>query len=49
MSSLPPNVPSDFDRFRDLTRRLLAVPKSEVPKHVVKKRVKPKPTKRKAS
>ena len=30
---------SEFDNFRDLTRRLLAVWKSEVPKHVPKKRV----------
>jgi hypothetical protein len=38
---------SEFNNFRDLTRRLLAVPKSEVPKHVPKKRVKPLPKKSK--
>jgi hypothetical protein len=36
---------SEFDNFRDLTRRLLAVPKSEVPK----KRVKPLPKKTKGN
>jgi hypothetical protein len=35
-----PSTSADFDRFRDLARRLIAVPKSEVPKHVPKKRVK---------
>lgn len=32
---------SDFDRFRDLARRLLAVPKSAVPKQVPTPRAKP--------
>ena len=37
---------AEFDNFRDLARRLIAVPKSEVPKHVPKKRVKPQPKKK---
>ncbi len=42
-----PNASSaEFDRFRDLTRRLLAVPKSAVPKHVPTKRAKSAPRKR---
>ena len=34
------STPTPFQKFEDLARRLIAVPKSEVPKHVPKKRVK---------
>lgn len=40
---------TEFNNFRDLTRRLLAVPKSEVPKHVAKKRAKPPAKNRKGN
>jgi hypothetical protein len=40
-TSQPGDGSDAFRKFSDLTRRLLAVPKSEVPKHVPKKRVKP--------
>jgi hypothetical protein len=42
-----PRQSGEFQKFEDLTRRLLAVPKSEVPKHAPKKRVKPAPKKTK--
>ena len=41
------NSRSQFQKFEDLTRRLLAVPKSQVPKHVRKKRAKSPRPKRK--
>ena len=37
MSERPASSSAEFDNFQNLTRRLLAVPKSEVPKHVPKK------------
>ena len=37
-----PSEPSALERTADLTRRLLAVPKDEVPKHKPKKRPKAK-------
>lgn len=44
----PSSGSAEFDNFHDLTRRLLAVPRSEVPKHFPKKRAKAQP-KRKPS
>jgi hypothetical protein len=36
----PSGAATPFDRFRDLTRRLLSVPKTELPKHEPKRRQK---------
>ena len=47
MADETPRPSGEFQKFEDLTRRLLAVPKSEVPKHVPKKRVKPAAKRRK--
>jgi hypothetical protein len=41
-----PSEPSALERTADLTRRILAVPKADVPKHKPKKRAKPKKRKR---
>jgi hypothetical protein len=41
-----PSEPSALERTADLTRRLLAVPKADVPKHKPKKRRKAKKKRR---
>jgi hypothetical protein len=33
---MEPNKSTDFDRFRDLTRRILTTPKAELMKHAPK-------------
>jgi hypothetical protein len=38
MTPSPSHQPSDFDRFRDLTRRILTTPKSELVKDQPKKK-----------